>query len=295
MRWRPIHVLSLLVTFCLLTAFTHHARAAGLLVADGGFGGRWRSRSTPCTSPSTTASPSPRSRRSSRTRKTGRSRRCTRSPCRAGRRCRTSACGSTARRWSAKCWRRSTRARSTTATSGTKRDPGLLEQTDYRTFEMRVFPIAPRAEQKVQIDVLPGTGLRPRLGDVRLPAGDAHARRTCNARTDGGQVRAQRWTSNPRSRSSQIESPSHGKDFAVAKHNDTYYQASLEARGGDLSRGRRAGVITLARPRTGHRRDHIKAWQGRRLLLPHADGRRRAAADQQRRWTTSSSSTSPAA
>ena len=32
-----------------------------------------------------------------------------------------------------------------------RRDPGLLEQTDYRTFEMRVFPIGPRAEQRVQI------------------------------------------------------------------------------------------------------------------------------------------------
>ena len=42
-------------------------------------------------------------------------------------------------------------ARSTTATSSVKRDPGLLEQTDYRTFEMRVFPIAPKAEQKVQV------------------------------------------------------------------------------------------------------------------------------------------------
>src|SRR5881394_2163729 len=32
-----------------------------------------------------------------------------------------------------------------------RRDPGLLEQVDYRTFEMRVFPIAPRAEQKVKV------------------------------------------------------------------------------------------------------------------------------------------------
>src|SRR5207237_7244800 len=31
-----------------------------------------------------------------------------------------------------------------------KRDPGLLEQSDFRTFEMRIFPIAPKAEQKVQ-------------------------------------------------------------------------------------------------------------------------------------------------
>src|SRR4051812_11606407 len=31
------------------------------------------------------------------------------------------------------------------------RDPGLLEQTDFRTFEMRIFPIAAGAEQKVEI------------------------------------------------------------------------------------------------------------------------------------------------
>src|SRR5882724_5095786 len=33
----------------------------------------------------------------------------------------------------------------------TKKDPGLLEQTDFKTFEMRVFPIAPSGDQKVQI------------------------------------------------------------------------------------------------------------------------------------------------
>jgi Ca-activated chloride channel family protein len=32
-----------------------------------------------------------------------------------------------------------------------RRDPGLLEQVDYKTFEMRIFPIAPIAEQKVEI------------------------------------------------------------------------------------------------------------------------------------------------
>jgi Ca-activated chloride channel family protein len=32
-----------------------------------------------------------------------------------------------------------------------RRDPGLLEQTDYKTFEMRIFPIAAGAEQRVQI------------------------------------------------------------------------------------------------------------------------------------------------
>ena len=33
----------------------------------------------------------------------------------------------------------------------TKRDPGLLEQVDYKTFELRVFPIPPKAEQHIKI------------------------------------------------------------------------------------------------------------------------------------------------
>ena len=32
-----------------------------------------------------------------------------------------------------------------------KRDPGLLEQVDYKRFEMRIFPIAAGAEQRVKI------------------------------------------------------------------------------------------------------------------------------------------------
>src|SRR5439155_5770684 len=32
-----------------------------------------------------------------------------------------------------------------------RRDPGLLEQVDYKNFEMRIFPIGPQAQQRVQI------------------------------------------------------------------------------------------------------------------------------------------------
>jgi len=32
-----------------------------------------------------------------------------------------------------------------------KQDPGLLEQSDYRTFDLRVFPINPISRQKIQI------------------------------------------------------------------------------------------------------------------------------------------------
>ena len=33
----------------------------------------------------------------------------------------------------------------------TRRDPGLLEQVDYKRFEMRIFPIAAGAEQRVKL------------------------------------------------------------------------------------------------------------------------------------------------
>src|SRR5688572_14743812 len=33
----------------------------------------------------------------------------------------------------------------------TRRDPGLLEQVDFKTSEMRIFPIGPNADQKVQL------------------------------------------------------------------------------------------------------------------------------------------------
>ena len=33
----------------------------------------------------------------------------------------------------------------------TRRDPGLLEQVDFKTFEMRIFPIAANAEQRISI------------------------------------------------------------------------------------------------------------------------------------------------
>ena len=35
--------------------------------------------------------------------------------------------------------------------NGRYAQPGLLEQVDYKNFEMRIFPIGPQAEQKVQI------------------------------------------------------------------------------------------------------------------------------------------------
>src|SRR5688500_9605781 len=115
----------------------------------------------------------------------------------------------------------------------TRRDPGLLEQTDYRTFEMRVFPIGPRAEQKVQVtyyqeldvDHDRATYVYP-LATATRPGVDARATGKFALTLDAKSLVP----------ITSMESPSHLKDFAIAKHDPSYYQASLETRGGDLSR-----------------------------------------------------------
>ncbi|MCH9646864.1 MAG: VIT and VWA domain-containing protein [Deltaproteobacteria bacterium] len=126
-------------------------------------------------------------------------------------------------------------------------DPGLLEQNDYKTFEMRIFPIPARAEQRVQvayyqeleIDHDWATWVYP-LATVTQPGVDARVHGRFSLNLD---VRSEIPIK-------EMESPSHGDDFVVARHSDFLHQASLETTGGSL---RRDLVITyrLSRPRTG--------------------------------------------
>jgi Ca-activated chloride channel family protein len=137
-----------------------------------------------------------------------------------------------------------------------RRDPGLLEQVDYKTFEMRVFPIAPRAEQKVQVTYYQeldvdhdwATFVYPLATTTRGPINSVATSKfalTLNVKSEVPIV--------------DIESTSHPKDFAFAKHNPNYFQASLETKQGDLNRD----VVLayhLARPHTGI--DLIASRQG---------------------------------
>jgi Ca-activated chloride channel family protein len=137
-----------------------------------------------------------------------------------------------------------------------RRDPGLLEQTDYRTFEMRIFPIAPLAEQKVQIIYYQQLDFDDDWATYVYPLA-TNTRRAVNSRTSGKFS----FTLDAKSEIPIVamESPSHGKKFAFAKHSDNYQQASLEAKGADLNRD---VVIAyhLARPKTGI--DMITSKQG---------------------------------
>jgi Ca-activated chloride channel family protein len=139
----------------------------------------------------------------------------------------------------------------------TRRDPGLLEQVDYKTFEMRVFPIGPRAEQRVQVTYYQELDVDHDWATWVYPLATTTQGKQPDATTKG------RFALNVEAKSEvplvEMSSPSHKDAFAVAKHAEGYWQASLETREGDLARDV-VLAYKLARPRTGV--DLITAKQG---------------------------------
>jgi Ca-activated chloride channel family protein len=128
-----------------------------------------------------------------------------------------------------------------------RRDPGLLEQVDYKTFEMRVFPIAAGARQKVQIVYYQELGVDSDQVTYVYPLATV-ARRDVDARATG------KFAINVDIKSAvpitAVDSPSHPDGFVVARQADTLVQASLESVGGSLA----SDVVVhyaLSRPRTG--------------------------------------------
>ncbi len=129
----------------------------------------------------------------------------------------------------------------------TRRDPGLLEQTDYKTFEMRIFPIGPRAEQRVQISYYQELDFDNDWATYVYPLATT-TREAIDSRTQGRFALTLEVASEVPI--AQIESPSHGGDFAMATHTPHHVRASLETTGGDLNRDL-VLAYRLSRPRTG--------------------------------------------
>lgn len=130
-----------------------------------------------------------------------------------------------------------------------RRDPGLLEQVDYRTFELRIFPIAAGAEQRVQITYCQELDFDHDAATYVYPLATNAVRRGADEKTTGRFALSLDVKSEIPLKS--LRSPSHADEFAVAKHADNHYwQASMEASGGDLSRD---VVLSfeVERPRTG--------------------------------------------
>jgi len=128
-----------------------------------------------------------------------------------------------------------------------RRDPGLLEQTDYRTFDMRIFPIGPEADQKVEISYYQELDFDRDIATYVYPLATV-TRPGVNARTTG------KFTISFEIKSAvpivEVESPSHGAAFAVAKHSDSFWQANLESSGASLAQDV-VLACRVARPHTG--------------------------------------------
>ena len=128
-----------------------------------------------------------------------------------------------------------------------RRDPGLLEQTSYKTFEMRIFPIGPRAQQKVMISYYQELDFDHDRATYVYPLATV-TRRGVNHRVHG------KFALNLEVRSQvpiiKMDSPSHGDEFVIVQHTEHYCQASLEAAGGNLDRDL-VLAYQLSRPKTG--------------------------------------------
>jgi len=114
-----------------------------------------------------------------------------------------------------------------------RRDPGLLEQNDYKTFEMRIFPIGPRAEQRVQISYYQELDFDSAWATYVYPLSTTTQEAT-GSRTQGRLALNMQIASEVPI--TELESPSHGDEFALAQHTPHHAQASFEAQGGDLNR-----------------------------------------------------------
>ncbi len=129
-----------------------------------------------------------------------------------------------------------------------KRDPGLLEQVDYKRFEMRIFPIPARAEQRVKVTYYQELNVDHDWATYTYPLATVVDGQKVDTRTTG------RFSLSLEVKSevpiTAMESPSHGDDFVIAKHTEDYYQASLEVDGGDLSRDL-VLAYHLRRPQSG--------------------------------------------
>ncbi len=126
-------------------------------------------------------------------------------------------------------------------------DPGLLEQVDYKTFEMRIFPVAPRGEQRVRIVYYQEVDIDGDRATYVYPLA-TNTRAAMDTRTRGRFSLT--FDASSEVPITAVESPSHGDEFVTVSHTANYAQASLEATGGDLSRD---FVVSyqLERARTG--------------------------------------------
>lgn len=128
-----------------------------------------------------------------------------------------------------------------------KRDPGLLEQVDYKTFEMRIFPIPSGADQRVQITYYQELKMDNDWATYVYPLATV-TRPGLYTKTNG------KFAITLETKSAipivSMESPSHESEFVIAEHSENVVSASLETEGGSLAKDV-VLAYNLSRPKTG--------------------------------------------
>ncbi len=129
-----------------------------------------------------------------------------------------------------------------------RRDPGLLEQVDYKQFEMRIFPIEAGAEQRVRIEYYQQLDVDHDWATYVYPlATDVGGRPIDTSVTGRFSLTMDIKSEVP---IAELRSESHPDEFVVVTHRPDYAQAAMELEGGDLSRDLVLAVQTK-RARTG--------------------------------------------
>ncbi len=113
------------------------------------------------------------------------------------------------------------------------RDPGLLEQVDYKTFEMRIFPIPADAKQRVRVEYYQEldvdddwcTYVYP-LATTTRPGLDSSVKGRFSLTLEVKSLVP----------ITGMQSTSHTDEFIVVDHGEGLREASLEVTGGDLGR-----------------------------------------------------------
>ena len=126
-------------------------------------------------------------------------------------------------------------------------DPGLLEQVDYRSFEMRIFPIAANAEQRVRVTYAQELAFDHDRGRYVYPLA-TRTRPGTDSAVNGTFSLSLHLSSAVPLRS--IESPSHPANFVTQQHTENYWEASLEQPSGSLAED----IVLnweMTRPKTG--------------------------------------------
>jgi Ca-activated chloride channel family protein len=114
------------------------------------------------------------------------------------------------------------------------KDPGLLEQNDHKSFDLRIFPITARAEQKIEITYQQELDIDHDWATYVYPLAMADGRATGGNRTAGSMGFA--FAARSAIPIVEIDSPSHGKDVAFTRTDPGVREGSLEVKDGDLGR-----------------------------------------------------------